>query len=319
MYYIKYIVVSIQEVVEFSGKSVSFFPYFKGPHGYHKDTDKNFVPLWLRGFNLKTHLFAGSTFAVFTSNVEKLTMKISKVLYLVAIAMFISSACGRHTFPGKSTPGNKRSANTEALEAGADVLQAKAPLRKINIYLNGFHFYSGDMAKQIEAHHFCSKLNEKLIQCIIYDGNTGESKIVGVEYIISEELFKVLPQEERKLWHSHRYEVKSGQLIAPGIPGIAEHELMEQIVSTYGKTWHIWHSNNGDTLPTGSPKLMMGFTDDGQIDEEFLKNRNTNFNISTDENRQNRKDIPTHEILPGADAWQRGEVKQLPSLVNFAD
>ncbi len=42
---------------------------------------------------------------------------------------------------------------------------------------------------------------------------------MGVEYIISERLFKDPAAEEKKLWHSHQYEVKSGSLIAPGLPG----------------------------------------------------------------------------------------------------
>ena len=64
---------------------------------------------------------------------------------------------------------------------------------------------------------------------------------MGVEYIISARLFETLPEEEKKLWHSHDYEVKSGSLVAPGLPQAAERRLMEQVVSTYGKTWHTWH------------------------------------------------------------------------------
>jgi hypothetical protein len=41
-----------------------------------------------------------------------------------------------------------------------------------------------------------------------------------LEYIISENLFKTLDEEDKKLWHSHHYEVKSGTLIAPGIPEV---------------------------------------------------------------------------------------------------
>ena len=57
---------------------------------------------------------------------------------------------------------------------------------------------------------------------------------MGVEYIISEKLFKTLDEEEKKLWHSHHYEVKSGSLIAPGIPDVAEHELMEKLCELTG-------------------------------------------------------------------------------------
>lgn len=67
------------------------------------------------------------------------------------------------------------------------------------------------------------------MQAVIYDGNTRDARLMGVEYIISERLFQQLPLEEKKLWHSHQYEIKSGTLIAPGLPAPAERALMAKI------------------------------------------------------------------------------------------
>jgi hypothetical protein len=86
------------------------------------------------------------------------------------------------------------------------------------MYLDGFHFAADDMAEQFEAHHFCAALSEEMHQCAIYDGNGDDAKLVGIEYIISKRLFEQLPAEEKALWHSHHYEVKSGQLIMPSVP-----------------------------------------------------------------------------------------------------
>src|SRR5690606_38251169 len=140
-------------------------------------------------------------------------------------------------------PGAEESTKSEVLEAGAALLQDKTPIKKINMYLNGFHFYNGNMGAQMEVQHYVSQLNEDLHQALMYDGNDENAKLMGVEYIISERLFKTLPEEEKKLWHSHHHEVKSGTLIAPGIPDAAEHELMEKLVSTYGKIIHTWHTD----------------------------------------------------------------------------
>lgn len=35
------------------------------------------------------------------------------------------------------------------------------------------------------------------------------SSYAGVEYVISEKVFKTLPQEEKQLWHSHEFEVRT--------------------------------------------------------------------------------------------------------------
>jgi len=111
---------------------------------------------------------------------------------------------------------------------------------------------------QVEAHHFCSVVNEEMTQCVIFDGNTGDAKLMGVEYIISKHLFETLSPEEKPLWHSHVHEVKSGQLIAPGIPSTAEHELMEKIIGAYGKTRHIWHTDQHASVAGGPSTLDDG-------------------------------------------------------------
>jgi hypothetical protein len=36
--------------------------------------------------------------------------------------------------------------------------------------------------------------------------------------VVSERLFLQLDKEERKNWHSHAYDIKSGSFIAPGLP-----------------------------------------------------------------------------------------------------
>jgi hypothetical protein len=218
---------------------------------------------------------------------------------------------GDNTSSNVKSPGEQTSAKTRTLAAGADLLQDKAPLRQLTMYLDGFHFYNGDQRAQMEAHHFCSTINEDVTHCVIYDGNGENAKIMGVEYIISEKLFATLPADEKRLWHSHVYEVKSGELIAPGIPDVAEHELMEKLVSTYGKTFHTWHTDQEFTLPTGHPMVMMGFTKDGQIDPKLLSDRDRRFGVSTEAKKKNRATIPSPAVQPGANAWQQGNVVQL--------
>jgi hypothetical protein len=137
-----------------------------------------------------------------------------RLALIVAIAFVYG--CGAETSRSPvEPPGADTSATTDALEAGAALLQTKAPLDALNAYLDGFHFYNGNMEGQMEAHHYCTHLNEDAIQCVIFDGNGGDAKLMGVEYIVSGKLFATLPTNERRLWHSHVHEVRSGQLIAP--------------------------------------------------------------------------------------------------------
>ena len=225
----------------------------------------------------------------------------------------LASCKGGDTHSPVVAPGESQEADTALLETGATLLQSKPPVDAINAYLDGFHFYNGDMKSQMEAHHYCTLLNEEMIQCVIYDANVRDAKIMGVEYIVSARLFERLPADEKPLWHSHVHEVKSGQLLAPGIPEPAEHALMEKLVHTYGKTFHTWHTDLHKELPLGVPQLMMGFTQDGQADPAMVAARDRRLDISSDERRQSRADIDAPVIAAGADAWQSGRV------IQFAD
>ena len=231
--------------------------------------------------------------------------------YLTIPLLLLFAACGGNNTPSNvDSPGAEKTPKDKLLNTGADLLQAKSPLSKFNSYLDGFHFYNGNMGAQMEAHHYVNQLNADLYQAVIFDGNGKDAKLMGIEYIVTEKLFKTLPEEEKKLWHSHHYEVKSGTLIAPGIPDVAEHELMEKLVSTYGKTIHTWHTDQQRTLPIGAPMVMMGSTKDGQIRPELVQARDARFKISTMETKKKRADIPMPKIDPMANAWERGEIRQ---------
>lgn len=229
-------------------------------------------------------------------------------LFATALAL---GACAGNSASKVTAPGAPITPSTQTLETGAALLQSRPPIDGLNAYLDGFHFYNGHPGAQMEAHHYCSILNEEVIQCVIYDGNVKDAKLMGVEYIISAQLFASLPPAEKSLWHSHAHEVKSGQLIAPGIPAPAEHALMAKLVNTYGKTWHTWHTDLDKRLPLGVPQLMMGFTADGQVDPALVKARDARFGIDSAAQKAARADIPTPAVAPGADAWSKGNVIQI--------
>jgi len=227
------------------------------------------------------------------------------------------AGCGADNSPSQvSAPGSPATPKTKTLEAGAALLQDKPPIAALNAYLDGFHFYSGNMQGQMEAHHYCANVNEDVIQCVIYDGNVASAKLMGVEYIVTANLYQGLPAPEKALWHSHVHEVKSGQLIAPGIPEVAENALMKKLVGTYGKTWHTWHTDQHAALPLGVPQLMMGFTADGQADAAMVAARDRRFKVDSLEKRRQRADIAAPAVDPGADAWQRGNAIELDDPTN---
>jgi hypothetical protein len=255
--------------------------------------------------------------SLFPPNLKRAPMRpLHASAYLAPIITLLAGCGAQNTAPSVQPPGKERSAGSKALEAGAMIMQDKTPIDQIHMYLYGLHFYNGDMTRQVEAHHYCIQSNEDFSQCVIFSGNGKDAKLIGIEYIISAKLFATLPEDERRLWHSHDYEVKSGLLTTPGLPDAAEHALMEKFVTTYGKTFHTWQVDRGDELPLGPPQVMMGFTKDGQVKPELVQDRDRRFHISTDEKKKQRSDIPQPKLIPGANAWQEGKVLQLELKVS---
>lgn len=222
-------------------------------------------------------------------------------------------------------PGESIKPKTSTLEAGSKLLQSKTPLNEMTVYLNAFHPMKDDPELQMEAHHYCKIHTEDFAQCVLFDGNSRNANLNGIEYIVSEKLFNQLPKEERKYWHPHNYEILSGQLIAPGIPKLAEHELMKQKINSYGKTWHVWNtghfgSKDGTQLPLGEPMIAWSFNRDNEAKPGLVEQRDQGFGIKSSDKRTNRQDLkglatPQSGVNELSERFQR-KTFPIPGIIN---
>lgn len=215
-------------------------------------------------------------------------------LFLAGTAAFGAVAQGpddRHVVP----QGEEKTTKTQMLDVGAALLQGNAPLEGFDVYLVGFHPMKDHPEQQMTAHHFCNQVNEDFAQCVLFDGNTDEANLNGIEYIISESLFASLAEDERKYWHPHNGEILSGQLVAPGLPDTAEQSLMKSKMNSYGKTWHVWntghHGQAADALPLGPAMLAWSFNRDGEAIPEMVDQRDQTFDIDIREVRRQREEL----------------------------
>jgi hypothetical protein len=236
------------------------------------------------------------------------------------------AACGGgNTAPqgADTAPGADRTAKTAALETGANVLQAKAPVENIAMYLNGFHVSKDDPAMQMEAHHYCNQANEDFAQCVLFDGNTAEARMSGIEYIISEKLYNTLPAAEKAYWHPHNYEILSGQLRMPGLPDVAEKEALRTKINSYGKTWHTWMTgmpdHQPDPLPYGPSRLQWSFNHDGEAMPAMVADRDRRLNVNTADEKTDREDLVPLARPQGGVAAMAGRFPDATPVPGVAD
>lgn len=168
--------------------------------------------------------------------------------------------------------------------------QGASPLSRMHLYLCAFHLAKKDPKLVFEAHHYCMPVNDEVHQCVIFDTTGKNARILGVEYIISDKLYRSLPDAEKKFWHPHAYEVTSGLLIAPDMRVADETKLLEGLANTWGKTRHTWPDPR-TALPVGEPLLMWSATKDGHVSAETLAERDKKFKVSTADIRKRRAHI----------------------------
>lgn len=220
-----------------------------------------------------------------------------------------------------NVPGDPLSTKSNVLETGAALIQDFKPIKNVCAHLNAFHAYADQPGRCVETSHFCAHLSEDVRQCVLYDSPEKNARLIGVEYMITPRLYETLDHEERQLWHSHVFEVKSGMLIMPkpvSAPGLdaawekAETKEMEQVVELYGKVYHLWQVDRGDKLPIGQPQLMTSFTEPSQFEfDRIVGDRDARYGTDYRQKKQQREYLPEPKIHPDADhSWKKSKEKQ---------
>src|SRR5262245_58746462 len=111
-----------------------------------------------------------------------------------------------------------------------------APVENQHMFFCGFHIAKKNPQLQMTAVHYCGMRGEgeyAMHQCLLYDSVGKGAKLLGVEYIVSDKLFQSLPEEEKKYWHPHTYEVLSGGLVAPAMSEEDETKFMKALLTTW--------------------------------------------------------------------------------------
>ncbi|THV05563.1 DUF1264-domain-containing protein [Dendrothele bispora CBS 962.96] len=214
--------------------------------------------------------------------------------------------------PSAQVAGDPMSLGDKAFDVVQQTAFSFRPISNIKQALCALHPYAHDTARPaVPAYHYCThNTSADLHQCIVFDSNEPTARLIGVEYIITEKLFRTLDDEEKKLWHSHKYEIESGLLTMiakPGIPSGVDSTLempaLKDLHTTYGKTWHLWQIDRGDILPLGLPQLMKSFNRPEDVTADVIKDheRRTGTNVQAKaEFRANYLDT-SYQPLSGAD------------------
>lgn len=164
--------------------------------------------------------------------------------------------------------------------------KADGPLAGGHLHFCGIHMAKKDPKIQFITQHYCAAhtggSEGDVFQCVLFDGTGKNAKLLGVEYLISDAAYRKLPEDEKKYWHAHTYEVLGGGLIAPGMPAKDETDFMKVVINTWGKAWHTWPDPK-TPVPVGEPLLIWSLMGPGQVDPKILAERDKEFKVNAAE------------------------------------
>ena len=84
-----------------------------------------------------------------------------------------------HDEEDTNIPGKPMTVGSQMIDKGATMLQSMKPVRQMHQHVCTFALYSHDMTRQIETHHYITRLNQDFLQCAVYDTDDSNARLIG--------------------------------------------------------------------------------------------------------------------------------------------
>jgi uncharacterized protein DUF1264 len=185
------------------------------------------------------------------TQIQKLTLIVS-VTALVVFGFFIA---GPSTIivaqlppPSSSSPSSNTTKTATSTAPNATATTAK-PVDGYNTHLSAVRHVFDDPSLRVQ--HYCKPNNKIAFICQLYDSTSRNATLIGVEYIITANQYKSLPDREKPNWIdiTHNRSVP----MFPGLSAAQVKALFGKLMGTHGKVIITW--NPRDKLPTFPPQV----------------------------------------------------------------
>ncbi|HEX4219148.1 MAG TPA: DUF1264 domain-containing protein [Acidimicrobiales bacterium] len=111
------------------------------------------------------------------------------------------------------------------------------------------------------ADHDREPLNDQVSHRLLYDGPGPDARLIGVEYLVSDEVYRRMPAEERLYWHAHECEDDDGLLTRPTRSRSEESAARAEARNLWAKVYRTWVS--GGDYPRGPTRPF--WSDTGEL------------------------------------------------------
>ncbi|CAM6087962.1 unnamed protein product [Calypogeia fissa] len=91
-------------------------------------------------------------------------------------------------------------------------------------------------------------------QCGVFDGDKDNGRRIGTEVVVSQKVFRMLPEEEKAEGHIHHADVGHGSLSSPGT---------QEVAAIDGRVVRSMEDNSEDVLPPASSESLTSSSNAG--------------------------------------------------------
>jgi hypothetical protein len=124
------------------------------------------------------------------------------------------------------------------------------PSAGFELHIDAKAHFPGDPAAI--AHHYCKAVAGGMFQCLLFQSDSADAPLVGVEVVVDTATWQGFDAAEQGLWHYHREEIPLVDAVLPDLTAEEAAEVAATLEETYGKVYLLWDPTASD-LPTGQP------------------------------------------------------------------
>jgi hypothetical protein len=184
---------------------------------------------------------------------SKIIFAISLIISMMGIFGFLSTATTT-VFAQTSTTSTKNTNATLATNSSTFSSPVNSFASPEGYAIAKKHVYD---APSLDVHNYCSASSGRILaSCLLFDGNTKNATLIGIEYVISAKDYASLADRDKPNWTP--VSMEEGKDVDLRFPYLTPQQLQglsKQFEGAYAKLIITWNPN--DKLPQYPPQIVI--------------------------------------------------------------
>ncbi len=168
----------------------------------------------------------------------------------ISLAAFLLAGCGGSAVPQDETDPEPTPTQQQTQQTGA----ATNPAEGWTLHMTSKKLFPGNA--DMTVHKYCKSVVGNMTQCQLFDGNEGDSRLVGAETMVGPEMYNTFTPDEKKLWMPTKDLMLTTMTAMPDLDAEQFTNVAQSLSNKYSKVYLLWDPGRIN-LPTGNPIITV--------------------------------------------------------------